>query len=368
MPSKELEYRVNGLKICKKCSEFELECVAHIYVLRESSEESLTLRPTVTTLHNTFAEMQASAKLGCNSCLVWHKAILNECHSSKDEDLLYQSHTPVILVPPTTATSTGFWIAISSPMETKVRLAPTRSAAWATFDAGINRDPFGQEIWREVKRQLSNCRNTHESYRAHPGSGKLPRRLIHLQNDDTARICETADLPQKPNYLALSYLWGGNQRVKFTAQHERRLKEGVPRTEFPMTIQDTFKVCRLLSISYVWIDALCIRQDDDGKDFREESERMDLIYGSATITLIAVKAQGVQEGFLMPSPMEQYTVDPWKTDYADQIMLMIPRKGLTEVRAMSPLAKRGWCFRQTIVHDWPRNFLVVLREQVCRAW
>ena len=127
-------------------------------------------------------------------------------------------------------------------------------------------------------------------------------------------------MPQKPDYLALSYLWGGDQRVKFTAQHERRLKDGVPRTEFPMTIQDTFKVCRLLNISYVWVDALCIRQDDDGQDFREESERMDQIYGSATITLIAAKAQGVQEGFLMPRPMEQCEVDPWKTDYADQML------------------------------------------------
>jgi hypothetical protein len=63
------------------------------------------------------------------------------------------------------------------------------------------------------------------------------------------------------------------------------------------TIQDAIKVTRMLQLRYLWIDALCIIQDDPA-DKRREMAYMGQIYKNATVTIAAARAKSVHEGFL----------------------------------------------------------------------
>lgn len=102
----------------------------------------------------------------------------------------------------------------------------------------------------------------------------------------------------RAEYVALSYCWGMPQRLVTTKSNRmNHLVHGIPEDEIPKTISDAIQVCRKLGIRYLWVDALCIVQDDDN-DKAAEIGRMADIYQDATITIIAASAQKVTDGFL----------------------------------------------------------------------
>jgi hypothetical protein len=74
---------------------------------------------------------------------------------------------------------------------------------------------------------------------------------------------------------------------------------GIEISNLPLTIQDAVTVTRALGLRYVWVDRLCIIQDD--KDDREkELAAMSSIYGCSYITISAASASKDADGFLGP--------------------------------------------------------------------
>ena len=72
-------------------------------------------------------------------------------------------------------------------------------------------------------------------------------------------------------------------------------------THLPQTIIDAILVTHEIGLDYLWVDSLCIIQDDD-HDKTRELARMRLIYRNAYITLCAASARGASEGFLQDRP------------------------------------------------------------------
>ncbi|TVY55546.1 hypothetical protein LCER1_G002742 [Lachnellula cervina] len=67
----------------------------------------------------------------------------------------------------------------------------------------------------------------------------------------------------------------------------------------PPSFRDAVIVTRELGIRYLWIDSLCIVQDDLD-DWRKESAQMDRIYGMSFLTIIAAGASHSQGGCFVP--------------------------------------------------------------------
>jgi len=68
-------------------------------------------------------------------------------------------------------------------------------------------------------------------------------------------------------------------------------------SELPATFRDAINVVRVLNIQYLWIDALCIIQDDDF-DKAIEMARMDQIYQDAFVTIAAANSFNCSASFL----------------------------------------------------------------------
>lgn len=102
-----------------------------------------------------------------------------------------------------------------------------------------------------------------------------------------------------PKYTALSYCWGANQAEHFktTKQTVARLFEGFSLEELPMTLQDAVWTTVKLGLRYLWVDALCIVQDDD-YDKAHEISMMPSIYSQAVVNIAASRASGAGQGFL----------------------------------------------------------------------
>lgn len=82
--------------------------------------------------------------------------------------------------------------------------------------------------------------------------------------------------------------------TKLTAQD---FTDGLPVSKLPMTIKDAITVTQELGLRFIWVDALCIIQDDP-EDVAREVNNMAHIYREAYITLSAACSRSVNDGFL----------------------------------------------------------------------
>jgi hypothetical protein len=71
--------------------------------------------------------------------------------------------------------------------------------------------------------------------------------------------------------------------------------ERIPLVELSKTFQDAIRISRELGERYLWIDSLCILQDDP-QDWEEEAAKMHTIYGGATLTIAALSAEDGRGG------------------------------------------------------------------------
>jgi hypothetical protein len=100
------------------------------------------------------------------------------------------------------------------------------------------------------------------------------------------------------NYVALSYCWGDpdiHPPFKTTKQNIKRHKAAIPASSMPATLRDSIFITAYLGFRYIWIDALCIIQDDP-KDWAAEAEHMDKVYSNATLTITADRGEGSSSG------------------------------------------------------------------------
>lgn len=70
---------------------------------------------------------------------------------------------------------------------------------------------------------------------------------------------------------------------------------GIPWELLPTTFRDAIQVTKGLGIRYLWIDSLCIIQDDD-VDWKEESSKMASIYQNSFLTICATAAPDDEAG------------------------------------------------------------------------
>lgn len=113
------------------------------------------------------------------------------------------------------------------------------------------------------------------------------------------------------HYAALSYVWGGDQKVKLTQDNKNALHEpkSLSNAGLLKTITDAIDVTKRLGIKFLWIDALCILQDgsDASKEDRNyQLEIMGSIYSCAFITIIGACGIGADAGLwgLQPGSRE----------------------------------------------------------------
>jgi hypothetical protein len=132
-------------------------------------------------------------------------------------------------------------------------------------------------------------------------TARAPTRLLDIGSEAQKReprlmITEQREL----TYAILSYCWGTlpiSDSSKTTSSNLVEHLDQIPEDSLPKTIQDAIKVTRALAVQYIWVDSLCIIQDDP-RDWSHESSKMMQYYEQAFITIVATSAESVQNGFL----------------------------------------------------------------------
>jgi hypothetical protein len=84
--------------------------------------------------------------------------------------------------------------------------------------------------------------------------------------------------------------------------------ESTPFEPLPLTFRDAISFTRMLGLRYLWIDSLCIIQDDEA-DWRFEAGQMAGVYQNAILTLGATAAASDEEGSFFVSRLEHEPVE-----------------------------------------------------------
>jgi hypothetical protein len=127
-----------------------------------------------------------------------------------------------------------------------------------------------------------------------------PRRVLDLA-DEPIRLVTSASLSQtetqQTGYACLSYAWGTSANLKTLKENLEAHMRGIDVSTLPRTLSDAVYVCKAMGIRYLWIDALCIIQDDT-QDWMDQIPKMSSIYQGAELVISAQSATNVHEGFL----------------------------------------------------------------------
>lgn len=126
----------------------------------------------------------------------------------------------------------------------------------------------------------------------------IPTRLLELKSEKAAQRISLAQISAVPApYAALSYCWGtGAAPWKTTnANLSSRASDGFNEADLPLTLRHACHITRKLGLSYIWIDCLCINQDDE-EEWLSESAKMHGIYNQAYITIAAVSSSTSSDG------------------------------------------------------------------------
>lgn len=123
-----------------------------------------------------------------------------------------------------------------------------------------------------AKQCFSECENQAECHTFTRRANGGPLGLIEVGSDNE-KLKLVENFRQTPKYAALSYCWGGDQDYKTTSTNIGSYRQRLHLPPTAKTIHDTILVTRKLGLEYLWVDALCIVQDEWG-DMVTELARM----------------------------------------------------------------------------------------------
>jgi hypothetical protein len=88
------------------------------------------------------------------------------------------------------------------------------------------------------------------------------------------------------SWAALSYCWGlgVGENVRTIKANLEQHQRAIPARTLPAAVQNSIQLARVLGFWYLWIDALCIVQDDSG-EWVMEAASMGAIYLSTSLVI-----------------------------------------------------------------------------------
>jgi hypothetical protein len=143
----------------------------------------------------------------------------------------------------------------------------------------------------------------------------LPKRVLDVLNNDSKSIrLHESEFNVHENryeygeYIALSHVWGVAKGLPKTTEITiQSHKKSIPLATLPRALQEAVVLTRALGFRWLWIDALCLVQDDDLLKI-EESMTMGEIFGNAFLTIAATSAGDSSNQPLFPTQTPPFKI------------------------------------------------------------
>jgi hypothetical protein len=210
---------------------------------------------------------------------------------------------------------------------------------------------------------IEECTSSHAKCTSASSSDLvLPGRLIDVSPigiDRDLRLIETAylNLQSILRYFTLSHCWGTDKiPLRATVGTVDDLRRRIPFDKLPRTFQEAVEVTRGLGCRYLWIDALCIIQDNQD-DWRREAAKMATIYQGALLTICAATSTSCHGGCGISNtlPPAKHFTFPQNDGSGADVQRVSISKGLGsinqhgEIFRKFPIHQRGWILQERLL-------------------
>lgn len=172
---------------------------------------------------------------------------------------------------------------------------------------------------------------------------------------DVNNMCRCS-LPQGAEYVALSYRWPVEKSFITTRSNVKELyRPGALKKywhSITQTIKDAIKCVKEIGQMFLWVDAICIIQDDDD-DKRTQIYQMDLVYGSAILTIINAPPNSTCDDIMIDNGLPGY-LDGSRMSHQESRevkgLVLIPSLPCSDWATMySGWTERAWTFQEELL-------------------
>ncbi|KPM43186.1 hypothetical protein AK830_g3361 [Neonectria ditissima] len=260
---------------------------------------------------------------------------------------------------------------VSHKWHTQSALGCLPSTSTETASEGLSLGGSFAQSMELGKMWIQQCEMSHTMCQLQDASTFIPTRVIDVgpkrifRDLTTPVLRDGYTLPPGSQYLTLSHCWGGTVPMRLMTSNVSSMMAIIPFNRLPKTFQDAMVVTQHLGLRYIWIDSLCIIQDDK-QDWQRESALMAEVYRNATCNLTAAEAPDSSKGlFLDHDPIftkplkARFTTDDQGQVLHDFWPEYLWSWGLDD----GPLMKRGWVLQERLLS---RRNLHFKQDQV--AW
>jgi Heterokaryon incompatibility protein (HET) len=216
-----------------------------------------------------------------------------------------------------------------------------------TFDIGL------------LNEWLETCMYGHGATccpRGMPGIKGFCFRLIDINRRCVVRA------PFYCRYVALSYVWGAVKQLQLRESTINRLTTdgslSNDQSDIPRTLKDALYLCELIGQRYLWIDALCIKQDDE-EDKAQQINKMGLIYSCAELTIVSAAGSDANGG--LPGLRAGSRTTQSHVESLAGLQLMTAQRPFLPCISDAKWESRGWTFQEKILSQ---RLVIFTEDQV----
>jgi hypothetical protein len=183
----------------------------------------------------------------------------------------------------------------------------------------------------------------------------LPTRLIQL-NIPKPRLILTSSLDSDVEYATLSHCWGSAKQFALNGANLETMQQAIPLELLSKTFQESMVLANRFGYDYLWIDSLCIIQDD-AHDWRHESTLMSSVYGGSSLNIAASHARDGSEGCFSHRPRSLLAILPASANFQTQEpVACIPTDLYSRGLLNTALRSRAWAFQERFLSPRTLHF------------
>ncbi|KAH7083429.1 heterokaryon incompatibility protein-domain-containing protein [Paraphoma chrysanthemicola] len=219
---------------------------------------------------------------------------------------------------------------------------------WSNIEhrPSLPQDTSSDHTFGTLSKWLHDCSQSH-SRCYQDAISFLPERILEITATSII-LRENAEVTRQATYACLSHCWGKDgPALQLTSDTMETLKSGVARAQLPRTFRDAVQICDRLAIQFLWIDTLCIEQDNL-ENWASTASVMADIYEGAYITIAATGSQDSSGGCFSQVSNRFSAVSLCATGLcARRTLPLFPQYAWSDKSTSDwPLLQRGWVFQE----------------------
>jgi hypothetical protein len=220
---------------------------------------------------------------------------------------------------------------------------------------GTSTDPY-VSYGHQIKAWLKHCDEDHHGCRKVSAIDFVPTRLLQLQsnNRDIVKLVITDEDGIREPYCTLSHSWGPPTPPFLTTTNDNIQefkRDGIDVSILPKNFRHAIDVARFVGMKYIWIDSLCIIQNDGGKDFGREGDQMHRVYQNSYCNIVAADSKHSRGGLFRQREVSDVMPAEYhgKRIFGHQSWSIIPSDLWDAQLLGTSIYTRGWVFQERML-------------------